>query len=96
MRPRYAGLGCWGFGDDHNSPLDAIGCAAQAFLEAAMLDDIPDRIDVAVLENVFHAKLQWIEAQPLGDHVRLRFDSPVSFGDAQSPQLGAADLVGKD
>ena len=48
-----------------------------------MLDDIADRIDVAVLENVSHAKLQRIEAQPLGDHVRLRFDSPISFRDTQ-------------
>src|SRR5215468_10327997 len=106
MRPRYAGLGRGGFGDDYNSPpdvlgfrfcpVDAVGCAAQAFLESAMLDDIADRIDVAVLENVSHAKLQRVEAQPLGDHVRLRFDSPVSFGDAQPAQLGATDLVSKD
>src|SRR5215472_198949 len=106
MRPRYAGLSRGGFGDDHNSPpdvlgfrfcpVDAVGCAAQAFLETAMLDDIADRIDVAVLENVPHAKLQRIKAEPLGDHVRLRFDSPVSFRDTQPPQLGAADLVGKD
>src|SRR5215468_12173025 len=88
MRPRYAGLGRGGFGDDHNSPadvlrfrfcpVDAVGCTVQAFLESAMLDEIADRIDVAVLENVPHAKLQRIKAQPLGDHVRLRFDSPVS------------------
>src|SRR4030095_16247117 len=106
MRPRYAGLGRGGFGDNHNSPpdvlgfrfcpVDALGCAAQAFLEAAMLDDIADRIDVAVLENVSHAKLQRIEAQPLGDHVRLRLDSPISFRDTHPPQLGAANLVGKD
>src|SRR5262249_15607822 len=106
MRPRYAGLGCGGFGDDHNSPpdvlrfrfcpVDAVGCAAQAFFDSAMPDETAERIYVPVLKNVPHAKLQRIKAKPLGDHVRLRFDSPVSFRDTQPPQLGTADLVGKD
>jgi hypothetical protein len=77
------------FGDDGKAaadifrlrcaPADFGGDFLQAFFETDARYRIADGVEIAFAQNIFHAQLERVHAQSLGDHIDLRFDRPGTF-----------------